>query len=138
MGCVPPPYGLPTAGGAREVPLCSHIFPYNNAINIWRTMAHAYFCGTITADYSFLTTMKILNGSDSTDSKRGLGNCYCNCLAAWSITCEGHVLEFCSSYECKSSPLHYLNGPSNAALCLWPRHRKAATTGKVFLRSIGR
>jgi len=69
MGCVPPPYGLPTAGRAREVPLCSHISPYNNAINIWRTVARAYFCGTITADYSFLTTMEMFNGSDGTDSK---------------------------------------------------------------------
>jgi len=69
MGCVPPPYGLPTAGGAREGPLRSHIFPYNNTINIWRAMAHAYFCGTIMVDYSSLTTMKILNGSDGTDLK---------------------------------------------------------------------
>lgn len=45
--------------------------------------------------------------------------CYCNYLAVWSIACEGHVLEFCSSYEYKSSPLDYLNGSSNAVFCLW-------------------
>lgn len=44
--------------------------------------------------------------------------CYCKYLAVCSIACEGHVLEFCSSYECKSSSLGYLDGPSNTVFCL--------------------
>lgn len=119
MGCVPPPYGRPTAGGAREGPLCSRLSP----TAVPRTSGVPWCCR------DGRSLIPNWDGAPQWQGPKGtLGKPrQCSSAAGGNTVREGHPLGLAHP-EGKISPLECLKGPSNAAFCLWLGHRKAATT----------